>query len=576
MTALPGALARWREQLRIFPDDLASEIGRLILRLAPAVDSLSGGQEDPTGDIDGFDGITNRGSYERLLASEWMLSRAAPLEFLRRASTGEQAFLRLARRMPAEPTRTLALFDAGPDQLGGCRIVQLALLVLMTERCASQGKQLHWQLLHHQGETLRSSLDETSVRAFLHGRTGLRASAATVAAWEQEHAGARIWLIGARAATTHAKGAFARLTLKERVALDAAAVDVALERGAEQRRVELLLPEPRDCVRLLRDPFEQAKARRAVVPTVEGGILLNAPGSRLFCCTQDGAVLAIPVPNSPNAPPGKPRRYEAGSPDQAVCCLGGHGRHVVWLSYGGGQLRVGQATPSRSKSLLTAPGPPPTRPSPLAWFGAETAYYATPERALWHVDFKTQRSRRVAEGVTAWLQTGSHDLVAVTRVLDAGNQGPHLLELLPFQPSPVLVRDAAWQEAHLSSGRHGRFTLAASDSGVWRIQNWLRTPDAWRMDSESTLHQPSDTVVLGVEAHALQQRLPGLWLLDVSRREVSIARRSSARIIVKTQAPIDHTHVASNGSVLAARTSSDELVVVNTTGKILYRGSTQS
>jgi hypothetical protein len=82
VTALPAALSRWRQQLQLFPDDLSAELGRLILRLAPAVDSLSRSEQDPAGDIDGFDGIANRGSYERLLASEWMLSRAAPLEFL--------------------------------------------------------------------------------------------------------------------------------------------------------------------------------------------------------------------------------------------------------------------------------------------------------------------------------------------------------------------------------------------------------------------------------------------------------------------------------------------------------------
>jgi hypothetical protein len=577
VTALPAALSRWRQQLQLLPDDLAAELGRLILSLAPAVDSVSRSEQDPSGDVDGFDGIANRGSYERLLASEWLLSRTAPLEFLRRATAGEQSFLRLAHRKPAQPERTLVLFDAGPDQLGGCRIVQLALLVLLVQRCESQGRQLRWQLMHHQGDMPLSTLDESSVRAFLQGRTGLRMAAPAVASWLQRYAGERIWLIGGRAATRHGASAFARLTLKEGVAREAPAVDVLLERGAEQRRVALLLPQPDHCARLLRDPFEQARPQRAVVPAIDGGVLLSAPGSRLFYCTQDGAIVAVPVPNSPGAPLGKPRSYRSGWAGHVVCGVGGRGRRVVWLSHANGQLRIGHATSSPRKAVLTASGPQPAKPSPLAWFGEETAYYATPERALWIVDFRTQRARCFAEGVRAWLQTGQRDIVAVDRVLDAASQGPQVLELNPYSASTVLHNGYAWQEAHLSSGQNGRFTLALSNGDAWRVEDWRRMPPGeWRRNASLTLYLPRGSTVLGVEAHAVEHRLPGLWLLESSRREVSIARRGSSRGIVKTDATIEHAHLASNGSVLALRTSEGELLVVSAAGKMLYRASASS
>jgi len=568
--ALPSALSRWREQLQLFPDDLAAELGRLILKLSPAVDSLSRDEHDLAGDVDGFDGISNRGSYERLLASEWVLSRAAPLEFLRRAAAGEQAFLRLSRRTPAQPERTLALFDAGPDQLGDCRIVQLALLVLLVQRCESQGRELCWQLLHHQGEMPRSGLDESSVRAFLQGRIGLRASSATVASWLAHHAGARIWLIGAHSTVLHGNAAFARITLKERVTLEAPSVDVLLERGAEQRRAALLLPQVEQCVRLLRDPFELAKPRHAIVPAIQGGVLLSGSGSRLFYCTRDGAVVAIPVANSPQAPLGKPRRYPAGGAGHVVCCVGGRGRRVAWLSYANGQLRVNYAT-----SSLAAPGPEPAKPSPLAWFGEQTAYYATSEGALWHINFRTRHGYCVADGVRFWLQTGRRDIVAVDRLLDASYPGPQVLELGPTKADLVL-RSAAWQDVRLTSGGNGRFTLAARDDGPWRIEEWHLAANGWRMHSTSTLHVPREASVLGVEAHLTQQRLPGLWLLEASRREVSIVRRSSARSIIKTESTIEHAHLAGNASVLALRTSADELLVVSAAGKILYRGSAAS
>jgi len=574
VTALPLALSRWREQLRIFPDDLASVLGRLIVRLAPAVDSLSRSEHDAAGDIDGFDGIETRGSYERLLASEWMLSRAVPLEFLRRAAAGEQAFLRLARRTPAQPERTLVLFDAGPDQLGGCRIVQLALLVLLVERCSSEGRELRWQLLHHQGETLRSRLDAISVRAFLQGRTGLRASAATVTSWLEAHAGAHVWLVGSHATTEFGKTAFARLRLEEQVTLEAPAVDVLLEAGTE-RRVTLLLPESDQCTRLLRDPFEQAKPRGSMAPRIDGGVLLNATGRRLFYCTHGGGLIGVPVPNSPRATPGKLRLYTPSGRGHEICCVAGRSKRVVWLSHKDGLLNVGNTASSPPQMPLVASGPEPAKPSPLAWFGEEIAYYTTNERALCRADFRRGRSGLIAEGVRAWLQPDHRAVVAVDHFVETGKgPAPCLLQLIPYKATLILRRDTAWQEVHLSSSGDGCFTLAFSENEAFRIESWLDTPHGWHVDSSSTLHRPNGTTVLGVEAHTRHQPAPGLWLLEGSRREITIVRRSSTRAILKTDATIEHTHLAANASALAVCTSAGEILVVSTAGKLLYRGNT--
>ncbi|HYQ15678.1 MAG TPA: hypothetical protein VEQ58_07975, partial [Polyangiaceae bacterium] len=255
MTSLPRALGRWKAQLSLFPAESATELGRLVQRLAPAVDGLFQAQPEPSGEIDGFDGIANRGSYERLLASEWMLQRGAPLEFLRRAVSGEHSFLQLAKRRPATPESTLVLLDSGPDQLGDCRLAQLALLVLLIERAESQRHDLRWQLLQNYGEGLHAGLDEAQVRAFLKGRTGARSSAATLGAWQAQSQGRRLWLVGPKSLIDAASGTFARISLAERLAVDARALDVVMTSGSQTRRVELALPEPAVSARLLRDPF---------------------------------------------------------------------------------------------------------------------------------------------------------------------------------------------------------------------------------------------------------------------------------------------------------------------------------
>ncbi len=50
---------------------------------------------------DGYDGIGRRGSYDRLLASEWLIHDELPDEFLRRVVSGEHAFLRRLHRHEA-------------------------------------------------------------------------------------------------------------------------------------------------------------------------------------------------------------------------------------------------------------------------------------------------------------------------------------------------------------------------------------------------------------------------------------------------------------------------------------------
>ena len=91
MIALPRRLAHWGAQLSLFPEDIALVLGPMVARIS----ALMGGacfDQAPAGLPDGFHGISARGSYDRLLASEWLLSDELPDEFLRRAVSGEHLF----------------------------------------------------------------------------------------------------------------------------------------------------------------------------------------------------------------------------------------------------------------------------------------------------------------------------------------------------------------------------------------------------------------------------------------------------------------------------------------------------
>src|SRR5262245_5641181 len=97
---LPRSLAPWSHQLSIFPRETSLAIGPLVQRIALAIGPMISRSSSVAGDPDGFSDLARRGSYERLVASEWLLAEEAPEEFLRRAAMGEHIFLKVARREP--------------------------------------------------------------------------------------------------------------------------------------------------------------------------------------------------------------------------------------------------------------------------------------------------------------------------------------------------------------------------------------------------------------------------------------------------------------------------------------------
>jgi hypothetical protein len=115
---LPRPLAPWGAYLSIFPRDLALSLGPVLQRLSSALGPLKARRSSGEGEADGFDGLARRGSYDRLLATEWMLADEAPDEFTRRAVMGEHIFLRIHHPAPGGSRVSVALFDAGPAQLG--------------------------------------------------------------------------------------------------------------------------------------------------------------------------------------------------------------------------------------------------------------------------------------------------------------------------------------------------------------------------------------------------------------------------------------------------------------------------
>jgi hypothetical protein len=320
--ALPRQLAPWAPHLALFPEDIALALGPLVIRLSQLIGAarIDHGCE---GTPDGYDGIDRRGSYDRLLASEWLIHDELPDEFLRRVVSGEHAFLRRLHRHEAAGRRTVALFDSGIDQLGAPRIAHVAALIVLAQRAERAGASLAWGILQEQDGALRTPVTENAVRALIDSRCTGRVSHDDIARWMASDgvAGAsEIWLVGPERLVQEN-------LLHERHQASVLAVSDVLEPGApprikltvsssqalRPRTLTLDVPEQRAAVQLLRDPFGQAVAARHKALAgvdVRSAMVFSADGRRLYLRTADGGLLTIHIPNSPRAQVGKPAAFK--------------------------------------------------------------------------------------------------------------------------------------------------------------------------------------------------------------------------------------------------------------------------
>lgn len=198
MSELPRALAAWAPQLELFPPEVALALGRSVAQLAQLLGGFAGGRT-PEGEPDGYDGIAQRGPFERLLPTQWLLLEEVPEEFLRRVVAGEHAFFRRGHTGQAAQRRCVALFDAGVEQLGAPRIGHLALLLVLAQRAGAAGAAFEWGVLQDPERQLHSALTPPAVRGLLAARSAGRVAPPQLLAWLDAERGphtSELWLVG--------------------------------------------------------------------------------------------------------------------------------------------------------------------------------------------------------------------------------------------------------------------------------------------------------------------------------------------------------------------------------------------
>jgi hypothetical protein len=318
---LPRALMPWGAYLEIFPREIAHALGPLLRRLDLIIGPLRVQGRQGEGEPDGFRGIARRGNYDRLLLSEWMLAEAIPEEFARRAVMGEHGFLEIARRQPIGAQTSVALFDAGPSQLGSPRIAHVAALIILARRAEAAGACFQWGALQQPSESLHTDVTASTILHLLQARSPREATEEDIASW-RDRAGSQIgaddlWIVGGRRLSTlPATAGASRLQISDPPEPEASSLTAEiLERGSARPAVTLELPEEAICIRLLRDPFlvriaEPSRAsQRFAAPT--SNLLFAKGGTRLLARSGQNHLVVYPIPNLPQAGAGKPKVYHA-------------------------------------------------------------------------------------------------------------------------------------------------------------------------------------------------------------------------------------------------------------------------
>jgi hypothetical protein len=337
MISLPSSLSPWSRQLNGFPVDVALTIGPIVQRLASAIAPLHSEKASGVTDPDGFDGLVNRGSYERLIPSDWLLSDEIPEEFDRRAAMREHLFLKIAHRDPAHGQGSVVLFDAGPEQIGSPRLAHLAVLIVLLRRAERARASFSWGIVQDEEMIESQGVNHAEVGRLIKARSYRSSSEAQVQAWLHRalvsHMPEEIWLVGGpQVHRMSGPQMVSRVTIADVLDPAVRRLSVEIHRAkAKPQGILLDLPENYLCAKLLRDPYELATAdpQRFSTPTPLSGLVF---GNRRVVATTDGNVLvSFPMPNAPTEKPGNSKRYALGKMGSIVAA-GPVGRSIAAIS----------------------------------------------------------------------------------------------------------------------------------------------------------------------------------------------------------------------------------------------------
>ncbi len=344
---LPPALEAWRDWLSLFSPELTGAVGQMLLRLDPLVGRLKFASQRINDEPLGIGNIMQRGEYERLLMTEWLYADAEPDEFIRRAANGELLFLGTEPDIRLRSQLCIALFDAGPMQLGEPRLAHIVLFILLSRRAEEAGAQFKWGLLQEPG-ILHESQGREAIKSLLAGKCLRNATAAELVAWDQhlkqqDKNTCDCWQVS-DASTTRLQGATNLVNIRPDLfaAEDDNRLTVHLYQRSNERDIKLPLPGNDLAIRILREPFKRTDSLAHVrngksQPSLKQAPRFASKGCWLAVPQLDGNIIIYNVPQSVRNPPGKFRTIRQPSKG-SILAADLMGKSLAYISADGMEL----------------------------------------------------------------------------------------------------------------------------------------------------------------------------------------------------------------------------------------------
>ncbi len=395
---------------------------------------------------------------------------------------------------PATGGACLAVLDAGPGQLGGPRVAQVATVLALARRAETAGARFAWGVLQEPGAPLSPGVTAEGVRRLVGARTPHEATGPQIAAWrsrlEERPEWDEVWVVGApRLGAPPDLPAAIHLQIWDALDPGAGQVCASLPHGGRTHETALDLPPDAACVRLLR--------------------AAGSTGSRR-AEEREPATLA---------PSGDLSREEPPPPAEAI-----------------GPPEAPE--PHRSRSASAGGGPGSRFATALHRLTGRTALASRLSRAV------GRRHTAYIRKMREMFESGDFDSALRHAIPLAAEAGPRRLPLRAFAPRADLhirpERSRPWSVAEISPDLHGELRRLYRDA-FHRLEAQDRVEEAAFLLAE-VLHAHEEAVSflerhgrlrLAAEMAEARDLSPGLvvrqWFLAGDRqRGLRIAHRNGA------------------------------------------------
>jgi hypothetical protein len=561
---LPALLQTWAAWLALFPPEHAEPLGEMLVRLAPVLGPLRRHAARVAVEPAGVGDILRRGAYEHLLVSEWALADAVPDEFIRRAANGELLFLGPEPANSEQPLRSVALFDAGPSQLGEPRLAHMALFILLARRAELAGAEFLWGVLQQPG-LLHRDQGREGIQRLLAARSSVPAVADTAAAWDAALATAcadgtgDCWLVGGpespRPAHATAHAAVRRAWLGD-------ALELAIGQHRRSRSLRLPLPAPEDGVRLLRSPFTPLPNPALPAPVAGAHSLKRPPmfsthHAWLAVGMADDSFTFYPLPDARHAIPARPRNGGKRQHHYAIVAAGAFQKTVGTVACMGGKLHMsgfpGTFFNKVRNPAIDLPGKDmfEATPGALRWAPAFHLLHRSNTEGHHEQVIVLDKSGRLVSWVRKDSSAGRRNAktdfhLIATKVIGAVQHADRLLFAvgLPTRADTYVLRAGQTRPEHLYTMTHEGDRLLFGDLNGWRGAHGMyalrQSEDEWLVGiggGGAQVKVEDGVTVLGC-ARRTPGEDPGLVVLHAERGIIALRHTASQATLVAANEPI--------------------------------------